>query len=138
MASSEAIRFSVQIAQALKAAPAAHIVHRDVKPANILLSASGVKLLDFGLAKLAIADDPDATQTIAGAVMGSPGYMSPEQIQSQPVDARSDILSFGAVLHELLSGTRAFPGNSAAAAMVGTLHDAPASCGHDAPPVFRP
>jgi eukaryotic-like serine/threonine-protein kinase len=83
------------------------ILHRDLKPANILVTAKGTaKLLDFGIAKLTA--DSDATQTMAGSVMGTPLYMSPEQAEGKPLDARSDIFSFGAVFYEVLDGRRAF------------------------------
>lgn len=102
----EAVRLGAQIAQALEAAHARGITHRDLKPANILVTASGVKLLDFGLAKLTVPEDSDATRTIAGTVMGTADYMSPEQAQGQSTDSRSDIFSFGVVLYEMLSGGR--------------------------------
>ena len=121
----EARRLATQIAQALEAAHARGITHRDLKPANILVTPSGVKLLDFGLARLADPDDPDATASIAGAVMGTPAYMSPEQARGEPADARSDIFSFGVVFYEMLSGRRPFSGGSAVAAMAAILHEEP-------------
>jgi serine/threonine-protein kinase len=93
-----------QIASALEAAHAKGILHRDLKPANVLMSASGAKLLDFGLAKL--MDDADATQTMG--IAGTPLYMSPEQVEGKPLDTRSDMFSFGVVLYELLTGRRPF------------------------------
>jgi eukaryotic-like serine/threonine-protein kinase len=104
LAHPEALRVALQIAAALEAAHAKDILHRDLKPGNILMTASGAKLLDFGLAKLTA--DGDATQTIG--VSGTPLYMSPEQAEGKPLDARSDVFSFGAVLYELLAGKRAF------------------------------
>lgn len=111
----EALRLAIQIARALEAAHDRGILHRDLKPTNVVVTRDGtVKLLDFGVAKLLrpTQDDPDelphtVAHTIPGAVLGSPGYMSPEQAAGQPVDIRSDIFSFGIVLHELLSGVPA-------------------------------
>jgi eukaryotic-like serine/threonine-protein kinase len=104
LALEKAVRLGIQIAGALEAAHAKGILHRDLKPGNILMTASGAKLLDFGLAKLAA--DADATQTIG--VSGTPLYMSPEQAEGKVLDARSDVFSFGAALYELLAGQRAF------------------------------
>ena len=115
VAAPEAVRQAIQIARALEAAHDRGILHRDLKPANVLITRDGtVKLLDFGLAKLLRPTRTTRTtsrtpwhNTIAGAVLGSPGYMSPEQAAGQPLDIRSDVFSFGIVLHELLSGVRA-------------------------------
>ena len=104
LAPAEALAIALPIAQALQTAHAKGILHRDLKPGNILLTASGPKLLDFGLAKL--LDEADATQTIG--VAGTPLYMSPEQASGKPLDSRSDVFSFGAVFYELLAGKRAF------------------------------
>jgi eukaryotic-like serine/threonine-protein kinase len=100
----QALRIAAQIAEALEAAHARSILHRDLKPGNVLLGAAGAKLLDFGIARLTA--DLDATKTMA--VMGTPLYMSPEQAEGKALDARSDIFSFGAVLYEMLCGRRAF------------------------------
>src|SRR5712691_4941522 len=90
----EAVRLALQIAAALEEAHGKGIVHRDLKPGNILRSRAGIKVLDFGLAKL-IASDPDDTRTLEGTIAGTAAYMSPEQVQGKPIDARSDIFSFG-------------------------------------------
>src|SRR5215831_18738777 len=108
------IEVAIQIASGLAAAHDAGIVHRDLKPDNIVLTRDGrPKILDFGLAKvhtrLAAADATVTTQTEAGVVLGTPGYMSPEQARGLATDHRSDIFSFGVILYELLAGRRAFP-----------------------------
>src|SRR4029434_1709970 len=82
------------------------------------------KLLDFGIAQLT-SPDPGATRTVTGDVMGTPAYMSPEQAAAKPLDARSDVFSFGAVLYELLAGTRAFTGDSAPQILSAVLRDDP-------------
>ena len=101
---SEAVRMALEIAAALEAAHAKGILHRDLKPTNILITAAGAKLLDFGLARA--TGDNDATRTMG--VAGTPLYMSPEQAEGRTVDSRSDIFSFGSVLYELLAGRTAF------------------------------
>jgi serine/threonine protein kinase len=130
----QALRYALQICDALEAAHKKSITHRDLKPGNILVTASGVKLLDFGLAKIGTASAPPtsdaATKTMdlteAGMVLGTASYMSPEQAKGEQTDARSDIFSFGVMLYEMLSGRRAFPRNSAIEAMAAIVRDEPA------------
>src|SRR5713101_6579809 len=102
----QALKYAAQICDALDAAHKKAIVHRDLKPGNILVTKAGVKLLDFGLARMAPGPG-DATLTVAGAVVGTPAYMSPEQWEGKPGDARSDIYALGCVLYEMLTGKRA-------------------------------
>ena len=130
----KAIEHAIQIATGLAAAHAKGIVHRDLKPENIFVTNDGrLKILDFGLAKLTRPEaDSQATNmptdtagTEPGMVLGTLGYMSPEQVRGRPADARSDIFSFGAILYEMLAGQRAFRGDSAADTMSAILKEDP-------------
>ena len=129
-----AVEVALQAAQGLAAAHSRGLVHRDLKPENLFVTSDGgVKILDFGLARFeaagTMAADESATtltrSTIPGTVMGSPGYMSPEQVRGQVADARSDLFAFGAVLYEMLSGSRAFPGPSLADTVSAVLQGEP-------------
>jgi len=130
----KATDYAIQVAKGLAAAHEKGIVHRDLKPENLFLTNDGrVKILDFGLAKLTQNENagaqqtnlPTAAATEPGVVMGTLGYMSPEQVKGKPADQRSDIFSFGAILYEMLSGARAFHRDSAAETMSAILREEP-------------
>jgi eukaryotic-like serine/threonine-protein kinase len=140
--------YAMHIAHGLAAAHEKGIVHRDLKPDNLFVTKDGrVKILDFGLAKLTQADSgsqtslPTATHgTEAGVVMGTAGYMSPEQVRGRALDARSDIFSFGAILYEMLSGKRAFHGDTPADTMSAILKEDPpdlAETNRNVPPALE-
>lgn len=132
----EALELGRQIASAIEEARAKGILHRDLKPANILVTQKGsAKLLDFGLAKRVGASGVDVTQTIEGIVVGTAAYMSPEQAEGKPLDERSDIFSFGAMLYEMLAGHQAFGGSSIAQVLSAVLRDEPAPL--KVPPAIR-
>jgi len=134
--SRRAIEVAAEIARGLAAAHEKGVIHRDLKPENLFLTSRGtVKILDFGLARILLpevegAGDTDtptlATLTEPGVVMGTVGYMSPEQVRGRVVDARSDIFSFGAVLYELVTGRRAFQADSPIETMIAILRTEPA------------
>ena len=133
----ETLRYGAQIGEALHAAHRRGVIHRDLKPANVMLTKDGVKLLDFGLARMAagageaVADLPTMTMreegalTDEGTVLGTFPYMSPEQVEGGQADARSDIFALGAVLYEMTTGRRAFTGESAASVMASILRAEP-------------
>jgi eukaryotic-like serine/threonine-protein kinase len=130
----QAIRTGVEIAEALAAAHAQGIVHRDLKPSNVMLTASGAKLLDFGLARLraaAVSGLPPASRalpsslTAPGLIVGTLPYMAPEQLEGNEVDGRADIFAFGAVLYEMITGKKAFEGTSQASVISAILSSDP-------------
>jgi serine/threonine-protein kinase len=130
----EAVEIAAAIAEGLAAAHSRGVVHRDLKPENVFITSEGtVKILDFGLARkeeVVLSGEESHSPTLAqqtepGTVMGTAGYMAPEQVRGAPGDARSDIFSFGCVLYEMLSGGRAFPGRTGAEAVAAILRDTP-------------
>jgi eukaryotic-like serine/threonine-protein kinase len=130
----EALTHALAIAEALEAAHHQGVVHRDVKPANVMVTASGVKLLDFGLAQLRGTGDrgaagaADGSLTNTGMVFGTVPYMAPEQLRGERADARTDVFALGALLHEMVTGCRPFTADSQAGLIAAILE-------HDTPPV---
>jgi len=150
LATDLAIKYAVQVAEALSCSHAAGIVHRDLKPANIMVDENGlVKVLDFGLARLAApapamsgeaATMATMPGTMPGMIVGTVAYMSPEQAEGKSIDARSDVFSFGSVLYEMLTGRRAFEGQSGAALLSAVMRDDPkllSEVKRDVPPEVR-
>jgi len=141
----DALKYGSQIAHAIAAAHKRGIIHRDLKPSNVMLTKMGAVLLDFGLAKL--SDVPDSSNpettvdlTREGAIVGTVRYMAPEVLERRGADARSDLFSFGAILYEMITGRRAFEGDSDARAMVSILSEQPKplrATRADAPPELQ-
>src|SRR6202162_3398313 len=131
----QVLQYAIEIADALDKAHRKGITHRDLKPGNVMLTKSGTKLLDFGLAKLAHEATPvtPASQlptmksavTAEGTILGTLQYMAPEQVEAKEVDARTDIFAFGAVVYEMATGKKAFEGKSSASVMAAILKDDP-------------
>ena len=132
----EVLRIAVQLADALDAAHRRGLIHRDLKPTNVMLAAGSVKVLDFGLAKWHGGDSSEVlahteptvhpTLTQAGAVVGTIHYMAPEQLEGKPADARTDLFALGTIIYEMTTGRRAFEGTSTAGVMAAILSAAPA------------
>jgi len=135
----EVLQYGAQIADALTTAHAQGVIHRDLKPGNIMETPKGIKVLDFGLAKYATTNllgDAETTLTVRGAVLGTPAYMAPEQLEGHDCDARTDIFALGLVLFEMATGSRAFGGSSQAELIAQIMHGEPA-CEKLAPAAFR-
>ncbi len=136
----QVVRYGMQIADALDKAHRRSLTHRDLKPGNIMLTAAGAKLLDFGLAKTAATSSPaelstptqSLSLTAAGNIVGTVQYMSPEQLQGKDADARSDIFALGAVLYEMLTARKAFEGVTQATVLGAILHADPPPVAHGA------
>ena len=144
----KALRYAVQIVDALAAAHAKGVIHRDLKPGNIVVTRNGVKVLDFGLAKFgreksAASGDSSEVVTMtepitgAGSIVGTLYYMSPEQVEAKEADERSDIFSFGAVVYEMITGKRCFEGETQAGVLAAILKDQPPPMSERQPAVPR-
>jgi serine/threonine protein kinase len=143
----KALQYAVQIVDALAAAHAKGVIHRDLKPGNIIITKNGAKVLDFGLAKLGSerlpSGSPENIQTVtdpitrAGAILGTLYYMAPEQVEAKETDERSDIFSFGVVFYEMISGQRPFTGDSQAAVLASLMKDQPPPMNQRQPAVPR-
>ena len=149
LALDQVLRYAIEIADALDKAHRKGITHRDLKPGNIMLTKSGAKLLDFGLAKLT---QPDAAVTAAplsrlptakdaitaqGVILGTLQYMAPEQVEGKEVDARTDIFAFGVVVYEMATGKKAFEGKTSASVMAKILETDPPPMSSLAPMILR-
>ena len=145
LAPAEVLEFALQICEALEKAHRQGVVHRDLKPGNIMLTKQGVKLLDFGLAKWAgpanVAGSAEVTArdslTEQGTILGTVQYMAPEQLEGKEADARTDIFAFGSVLYEMASGKKAFAGKSRAHVMAAILEREPERLSEIAPLIPR-
>jgi eukaryotic-like serine/threonine-protein kinase len=135
LTTTELLQYSIQIANALDKAHKQGIVHRDLKPGNIMLTKSGIKLLDFGLAKLQpeepkvpeVSSLPTEMQDLTreGTILGTIQYMAPEQLEGKNADARTDIFAFGCILYEMATGKKAFTGNSQASLITAIMSSEP-------------
>jgi Tol biopolymer transport system component len=121
----ETLRYGIELAEALSSAHHAGVVHRDLKPSNIMLTATGVKILDFGLARQRAEGGASTTSSLDGALVGTVAYMAPELLRGEEATPRSDLFAAGAVLYEMLAGTSPFPGSSKAEVIAAILERAP-------------